>query len=425
VSIAMHVLIADDDPGTRLLVRTAVERLGHTCTDAEDGAVAWRRFQASGPEVVITDWDMPGMDGTSLARAIRAVDAGPYTYVIVLTGAADEAAARAAMEAGADDLMNKPPEPAQLERQLIAAGRVTALHRRLHDDARQDALTGLGNRLRLAEDLETLRGRVERYGHAYSVALFDVDRFKAYNDAKGHPAGDEVLRRVAGALRAELRAGDAAYRYGGEEFLVLLPEQSPGAAMPAADRLRAAVEALALPHPAGGVVTVSAGLAGFEGPRSRPDELLELADQALYRAKEAGRNRVEADDGAGSGGDVPIRVLIADDDPAIRLTVKALLEREPGIETIGEAADAGEAIELAGRRRPDLVLLDFDMPGGGGARAAAEIREASPTTRLVAFSADGSQGAMLDMSRAGAVGYLVKGAPDEEIVRVIRSSARW
>jgi diguanylate cyclase (GGDEF)-like protein len=420
----MNVLIADDDAGTRLLVTAAVEQLGHRCTVAEDGREAWSRYQELLPDVVITDWQMPGMDGTELAEAIRGLESAPYAYVIVLTGAADEDAARRTMEVGADDLLLKPLDAAQLERKLIAAGRVTALHRRMHDDARQDALTGLANRLRLAEDLEVLCGRMQRYGHVYSVALFDIDGFKGYNDSAGHRAGDEVLRSVARELERQIRTGDAIYRYGGEEFLVLLPEQSIEAATLAAERLRAAVEALAVPHPAGGVLTVSAGVASLADDDCKPDELFELADQALYRAKDGGRNRVEV-----HHGEVPatetIRLVIADDDPAIRLVMSSLIARQEDLELVGEAEDATQAIELAARRRPDIVVLDFDMPGGGGVTAAMAIREANPTTRIVALSADGSQGAQYDMSRAGAVGYLVKGAPDDEIVRVIRSSARW
>jgi diguanylate cyclase (GGDEF)-like protein len=418
----MNVLIADDDAATRLLVSAAVERLGHRCTVAEDGSEAWRRYQELLPDVVITDWQMPGMDGTALAEAIRGLTGAPYAYVIVLTGAADDDAARRTMEVGADDLLVKPLDAAQLERKLIAAGRVTALHRRLHDDARQDALTGLGNRMRLAEDLELLCGRVERYRHLYSVALFDVDDFKGYNDAAGHLAGDDVLRRVAAELGRQIRTGDALYRYGGEEFLVLLPEQPLEAAARVTERLRAAVEALGLPHPAGGVVTVSAGVAALADEGCTPDELFELADKALYRAKEGGRNRVEVHREAEAGA---IRLLIADDDPAIRLVLAALAARHADLDLVGEAEDTAQAIELSARRRPDVVLLDFDMPGGGGVAAATAILEASPTTRIVALSADSSQGAQYDMSRAGAVGYLVKGAPDEEIVRVLRSSARW
>jgi diguanylate cyclase (GGDEF)-like protein len=421
----MHVLIADDDPTTRIVVSAAVEELGHRCTLAEDGDEAWQRFQAEGPEVVITDWQMPGMDGAALSRAIRERATAGYAYVIVLTGAADEAAARQTMEAGADDLLLKPLDPAQLERKLIAAGRVTALHRRMHDDARHDALTGLGNRLRLAEDLDVLRGRVERYGHVYCAALFDIDDFKGYNDTRGHAAGDEALKTVAAALSREIRTGDAVYRYGGEEFLVLLPEQTLESATLAAERLRVAVEELRIPHPAGGVVTVSAGVAGLDDTFTGPDELFELADQAMYRAKEGGRNRVEVHQAAGEAPEAAIRVLIADDDPMIRLTMASLIEREAGLELIGQAQDADEAIELAARRRPDVVLLDVNMPGGGGLRAANDIREANPAVKVVALSADDSQGAQYDMTRAGAVGYVVKGSTDDEIVRVIRSSARW
>jgi PleD family two-component response regulator len=206
---------------------------------------------------------------------------------------------------------------------------------------------------------------------------------------------------------------------------VLLPEQSIESAVLAAERLRAAVQQLALPHPAGDVVTVSAGVAGLDDPSCDPAQVFELADQALYRAKAAGRNRVEVYRAAGEEPGAAIRVLIADDDPMIRLTTSALIEREPGLELVGEAEDADQAIEMAARRRPDVVLLDFNMPGGGGVRASIEIREADPAVKIVALSADDSQGAQYDMTRAGAVGFVHKGAGDEEIVRVIRSSARW
>jgi diguanylate cyclase (GGDEF)-like protein len=421
----VKVLIADDEPGSRLLLADTLERLGHTCVEADDGESAWRRFREEQPDVVVTDWQMPGIDGTELVRRVRSAPEVSYTYVLVLSGAAGEETAREAMEAGADDVLLKPLDAADLERKLIAAERVTTLHRRLHADARHDPLTGIGNRLRLAEDLEAVCGRVERYGHAYCVAVIDVDHFKAYNDAAGHRSGDDVLRTVAAALRDTVRTGDTVYRYGGEEFVVLLPEQTMDGAARAGERLRATVEALGLPHPAGGSVTVSVGVAGLGTQACSPDELFELADRALYEAKAAGRNRVHVREVEGDGQQRRIRVLVADDDEAIRLTLGALVGSEAGLELVGEAADAGEAIALAARRRPDVVVLDFDMPGGGGVRAAVEIREACPTARIVALSADTTPAAQLDMSRAGAVGYLVKGAAGEEIARTIRSSARW
>jgi DNA-binding NarL/FixJ family response regulator len=124
-------------------------------------------------------------------------------------------------------------------------------------------------------------------------------------------------------------------------------------------------------------------------------------------------------------GPPPLRLLVADDDPTIRLTLGAVIGRSEGMERVGEAADTAGAVEEARRRRPDVVLLDVDMPGGGGIRATTEIRELLPDVRVVAISGDDSQANQYEMLRAGAVGFVAKGAPDEEIVRVIRSSARW
>jgi diguanylate cyclase (GGDEF)-like protein len=416
----MHILIADDDPGTRLLVSAAVERLGHACTVAADGAEAWARFRELAPEVVITDWEMPGMDGTELTRRIRGQADVAYPYIIVLTARADQEHALSAMEAGADDLVFKPLRREELERMLVGAARVTALHRRLHRDARQDALTGLGNRHRLTEDLDAMRARAERYGHRWCVALLDLDRFKGYNDGAGHLQGDELLRRVGAALAGAARGGDTVYRYGGEEFLVLLPEQTLETAALAGERLRTVVEDLALPHPAGGVVTISVGVAGpAEG--GDPEALVARADEALYAAKAAGRNRVEVAREA----DAPIRVMIADDDELVAMLLSTIAEHEPTLELVGVAGDASEAVEVAVMHRPQVVLLDVDMPHGGGTHAATEIRRRLPDARIVALSANDSQVAMLDMARAGAVGYIVKGAAPATIVDTIHSSAKF
>ena len=375
------------------------------------------------PDVVITDWDMPGLDGTQLTRRIRGRHDVPYPYIMVLTGRADAESARATMEAGADDLIIKPLEPDDLERKLIAARRVTALHRRLHTDARQDALTGIGNRHRLDEDLLAMQARAQRYGHTWCVALIDVDHFKALNDDAGHLEGDDVLRRLAHTLGETMRGGDTLYRFGGEEFLVLLPEQSLDSAARAGERLRAAVEALDMPHPSFGRVTVSVGVAGPAAPGETTEGLIERADRALYRAKAGGRNRVEVAPEEISA--APIRVMVADDDPLMTGFIGLVAEHEPGIELVGTASDADEAIELARLRRPQVVVLDLYMPRGGGTRAATEILREDPATRIVGLSGDDSQQARLDMNRAGAVGYIVKGAKPDEIVRAIRSSARW
>ncbi len=399
----MNILIVDDEPGTRALVASAVERLGHRAVRAADAEEALPLFAAEHPEVVITDWAMPGIDGTELARRIRHHAEPGYTFVMILTGKADEDAAREAMRAGADDVLAKPLDPAELERKLIAAERVTAMHRRMLEDARRDALTGAGNRLRLIEDLTAICARVERYGHTYCMAMFGID------------GDDEAVRAAGRALGTAIRAGDVLYRSGAQEFAALLPEQALDTARRAAERLRRAAEESV-------EGAVSAGLVMTGGGENGAEALLASADAALAIAREGGGGGVEV---PASTGQATLRLLVADDDPVTRLTIGAILKREPGLELVGEAEDAGGAVELALRRRPDVVLLDVSMPGGGGARAAVQIREALPDVRIVAISADDSQGNQYDMMRAGAIGFISKGAPDDEILRVIRSSARW
>jgi len=398
----MKILIVDDEPGTRLMVAAAVERLGHRVLQAEEGAGGWAAFQTFQPEVVVTDWAMPELSGTELTARIRSSEAN-YTYIMVLTGRADDIASREAVQAGADDVLAKPLDPAELERGLIAAGRVTKLHRQMRADARVDPLTGAGSRSRLDEDLAALCARVVRYGHAYCMAMVGLD-----------PPSDEALSRAGAALVQEIRSGDAVYRSGPDEFVVMLPEQAIDTASLAAARLRRAVEQAV---PAG--TSVSVGIVTTAGAEPEPAGLLELASAALRRSAETGG----VEDATASGG--ALRLIVADDDPVSRLMLGAIVKREPGFELVGEAADAGQAVELALRRRPDVVLLDVDMPGGGGARAAVQIRAELPEVRIVAISADDSQSSQYDMMRAGAVGFLSKGSTDDEILRVIRSSARW
>jgi diguanylate cyclase (GGDEF)-like protein/PAS domain S-box-containing protein len=177
-----------------------------------------------------------------------------------------------------------------------AQGVLKELNVELAVTARRDPLTGLGNRLALQEDLELLEARAARYGHRYCLALLDIDHFKRYNDAYGHQAGDVCLQAVAAELRLQARAGDGLYRYGGEEFLCVLPEQNLAAGTIAIQRMRGAVQKLAIPHNGNsfGVVTISGGLATLDpGGGTLAKDVLKEADDALYRAKQLGRNRVE------------------------------------------------------------------------------------------------------------------------------------
>jgi two-component system cell cycle response regulator len=307
----MKVLIAEDSAVARVALETTLSSLGYDCIVAEDGEAAWELFLACAPDVVISDWLMPGIDGDELCRRVREHPGPSYTYFILLTSLAAQAHVVRGMQAGADDYLKKPFDTDDLNARLIAAARVRALHERLHaqqtelevlnmslfEEARRDPLTHVGNRIALREQLPQLAARAERYGQTYCVALYDVDRFKLFNDTQGHLAGDHVLSAVAAAIASKSRTEDTVYRYGGEEFLVVLPEQDLEDARAATERVRAGVFALGMPHPASGVgsvVTVSAGVAQLEKADAGDFEaVLRRADVGLYRAKEHGRNHVD------------------------------------------------------------------------------------------------------------------------------------
>jgi two-component system, cell cycle response regulator len=307
----VRVLVAEDDAVSRLILRRSLERLGHECVVASDGEEAWQSFQAGPVDVIISDWLMPGLDGIELCRRVRDSRTTAYTYFVFMTSLDDKRHFLTGMEAGADDYLTKPIDVEALQARLIAAARLTSLHQRLHEQngelarlskesheaARTDALTMIGNRLRLGEDLRSLRARAARYGHRYAVALCDVDHFKRYNDFYGHLAGDRALIAVAGAISGQLRVGDAVYRYGDEEFLAILPEQTAEGASIAMERVRRTIEAAAVVHEARptmpGVVTISVGISALAPDDKRStDDWLKSADEALYRAKAGGRNRV-------------------------------------------------------------------------------------------------------------------------------------
>jgi two-component system chemotaxis response regulator CheY len=306
----MRTLVADDDPISRMTAQMTLETLGHDCQAVDDGIQAWDIFRTWRPDVVISDWTMPGLSGIQLCRNIRTTGFAGYTYFVMLSGHSGFDKILEGMGAGADDYLVKPVDSYALKARLVAADRVTSLHRQLAlqqaelerlnqqltDVARRDSLTGLVNRRALEEDLEQLEARVSRYGHRYCMALIDIDEFKSYNDTYGHQAGDRVLQAVSEQLKAHTRGGDGVYRYGGEEFLCVFPEQSLATGALAVQRMRIGLERLAIPHAGSpsGVLTFSAGLSMLHPFRAKStSDVFREADEALYRAKALGRNRVE------------------------------------------------------------------------------------------------------------------------------------
>ncbi len=313
-SDALQVIVVEDDSASREILYDVVRSLGHGCRSARDGRDAWKMHQAHRADLIIADWQMPVMDGLELCRKVREEETALpwHTHFILATGRSDRQFVEG-LRAGADEYVTKPVELEELEARIEAAWRVTKVHRELqtrncalrldsarnHKAARTDPLTAVYNRLRLEEDLATLEGRGSRYGHRYSAVLCDVDAFKAYNDCFGHLAGDEALCRIARTIQKQLRIGDSLYRYGGEEFLIILPEQALADAKIGVERIRQEIEDLCIQHAPTApnrVLTISAGIAELgAGPVS---DWLARADAALYQAKRLGRNRVETEDAA-------------------------------------------------------------------------------------------------------------------------------
>ena len=307
----VKVLIAEDDATSRLLLQRAIGQLGHDVFTADDGVLAWGLYSQQDIDVIVSDWLMPGLDGPELCRRVRADRRETYTYFILLTALDDKQHFMQGMQAGADDYLTKPFDRDELRIRLQVASRVTTLHhqlaektrelehanRALAESARHDPLTGLGNRLQLRDDLVRLQQWLDRYGRGFAVGLCDVDRFKLYNDRYGHLAGDDALKAICHEIARTVRAGDMTYRYGGEEMLVIMPEQNAQTSIVGMERVRDAVQRLAIPHARNtpyGVVTISIGLVTIGGGEQLPWEaVLHQADEALYRAKANGRNRVK------------------------------------------------------------------------------------------------------------------------------------
>ena len=256
-------------------------------------------LRPDGPRLAVVDWMMPGMDGLEVCRRIRQRTT-PYAYVILLTARDRQEDVLTGLDAGADDFLTKPFDAVELRARLRSGERVLELQEALfaavealRDQATRDALTGLLNRGLVLDGLARELHRAEREERPLSVVVSDIDHFKLVNDTHGHLAGDAALRQTADRMRSVLRGYDLIGRYGGEEFLVVLPGCAIDCAEQVAERIREAVAGE--PVDAAGAkvsVTMSLGVACAE-PGTDVYSLIKAADDALYRAKDNGRNRVE------------------------------------------------------------------------------------------------------------------------------------
>jgi diguanylate cyclase (GGDEF)-like protein len=305
-------MVVDGDARLREWLGARITGLGHRCRVAAGGLEALRMHQASPADVFFVDWQPDDGEDLELLQQLRVRDRGRYTYLLCTSEFSGKPDIVEVVRAGADAYLSKPVDAEDLEAKLIAAGHVVRAYSELADEncdlrreirafyvaARVDPLTGIANRLRLDEDARTLQAQMSRYGRNTSIAMCDVDAFKHYNDHYGHLRGDAALRRIATSIRASLRSADNVYRYGGEEFLVVLREQGLEAATAALERVRSAVEALGIRHAPGAsrsVVTISVGTAGIQSQGADTVwEAIDRADRALYLAKARGGNHVAA-----------------------------------------------------------------------------------------------------------------------------------
>lgn len=292
----MRILIADDESVSRRLLGAALTRMGHEVVSAENGRQAWELLENEPFRLVIADWEMPEMDGLELVQHIRSqVSPKRYVYIILLTSRGEKKDIVGGLDAGADDYLTKPFDAQELKVRIKTGQRIIDLETQLAEQSRTDQLTQIANRRAFEERLGWLCEQAGRYGRSFGVVMIDIDFFKKYNDSLGHEAGDDALRRVAQLLSGAVRKADQAFRYGGEEFVCLLPETPDSGGLIAAERLRAAVEEAKIPHPQNpfGYVTISLGVATFVPGGGMPaEQMLGCADRALYEAKASGRNRV-------------------------------------------------------------------------------------------------------------------------------------
>jgi diguanylate cyclase (GGDEF)-like protein len=289
------VLIVDDDQTILRLFSIALERSGYAVRSASTGLAALEQFAAREPDVVLLDINLPDISGIEIMRRVARPTRAAF---ILITG--DDAAHThdTAIREGAMDFIVKPvrlPELLLRIRQVVKLRELAEAKERLIADlarlAIHDELTGLYNYRHFHDELRAEVQRALRYQRPLSLVVFDTDEFKSINDTLGHSAGDRVLAGIAGILRDNLRSTDSGYRYGGDEFAVLLPETACDEALNVAERIRKGIEQAA-PHPERRV-TISGGVAELRADETA-DAILQRADAALYESKRAGRNRVAA-----------------------------------------------------------------------------------------------------------------------------------
>jgi two-component system cell cycle response regulator len=299
----MKILVADDDQTSRHLLTRTLEKWGYevvTVTNGGDAAYILLK-EKNAPRIAVLDWMMPELDGLEVCRMVRSAPNAPFVYLILLSGKGEKRDAIAGLEAGADDYLVKPFDAQELRYRIRVGERIISLEselRKANEElqrlASTDVLTGIMNRRSILERLDEELARSLREKSSLTVVVADLDYFKKINDTYGHPAGDEVLREFTRRVKRHIRPYDEIGRYGGEEFLILMPGLKKNGFHAAVDRLRRKVSGTSFRYENKEfTLTVSFGVCWLPpGQGCTPEQIISLADDMLYRAKQEGRDRV-------------------------------------------------------------------------------------------------------------------------------------
>jgi diguanylate cyclase (GGDEF)-like protein len=298
----MRVVLADDDAVSRRLHEAWLTRWGYDVDVFADGKAAWRFLEcATEPTLVLLDWMMPGLDGLDICRRLRAQAREPYVYVLMITGRTNRHDIVEGLKAGADDFMVKPVDRDELKARVNVGERIVRLQtellaarQALEKLATVDSLTELPNRPAILRTLTKELNRAYREKAPISVCVADLDHFKRVNDTYGHSVGDAVLREAGTRLQSHFRSYQTVGRFGGEEFLIVLPGCDQATAELAVNRVRQGLSASPISADDVAVrITCSFGVTTLlPGATAEPLALVQVADRALYDAKANGRDCV-------------------------------------------------------------------------------------------------------------------------------------
>ena len=301
------IVIVDDNPDNLTLLATILREAGYRVRAAKSGAQALELISFQLPELIMLDIRMPQMDGFEVCRRLKA-DEKSRAIPVIFNSALDDTQDKVkGFEAGCVDYVAKPFEPAEVLARVTTQielyrlrlkleernGQLRVANENLELAARTDALTGLANRRAFVEKAEDEIVRFRRTGRIFSIMLSDIDNFKRFNDTHGHSCGDYVLKEVAATLRHNIRQQDSVARWGGEEFIFLLPETEAKGAAIAGEKIRSLLEATIYNYEGQSLrITMTFGVSEF-GENLSLDDCISRADEALYQGKAAGRNQVK------------------------------------------------------------------------------------------------------------------------------------